>query len=86
MSHLYAIQGLGLYSSLTFLDVSDNQIGLDPNGKPNSEGISFLSNVLIQSTNLRSLALARNFLRDEDAILIARQIQGMPQFEDLDFR
>jgi Ran GTPase-activating protein (RanGAP) involved in mRNA processing and transport len=77
-------QCLGLYSTVTYLDLSDNQGGVDPRGVQNSEGIAFLASTLMLSMHLRVLKLARNFLSDDDVPLIALQLERLPQFQDLD--
>jgi hypothetical protein len=75
---------LGIHSSLTYLDLSENNCGLDPQGSPTSEGIQALSSALAQSLQLRTLKLARNFIRDVDVEIICSAVQVMPQFQDLD--
>lgn len=75
---------LGVHSSLTYLDISDNLGGLDPSNRPSSEGIMALSNALKQSMHLKTLKIARNFLSDEDCDYISEALHDMPSFQDLD--
>ena len=75
---------IGIHSTLMYLDLSDNQGGLDPNGKPNPEGILALSSALSHSLHLKTLKLARNLLRDAEFEALAQAVQVMPQFQDLD--
>jgi len=75
---------LGASSSLTYLDLSYNLGGLDPVGRPNSEGTQALSLQLKQCLHLRVLKLAENHLTDDDMVNIADALHNMPQFQDLD--
>ncbi len=59
-------EGLGVFSALEELDISDNFLGLDPTGRFNAEGVLLLSRQVSQTLGLRILRLARNSLRDED--------------------
>lgn len=81
---LSLIHTLGVHSTLTYLDVSDNFGGLDPLGRNSSEGIQVFARALSQTPFLRTLKIARNFLRDNDAEHIANAIVFMPGFQDLD--
>ena len=56
--------GLGLNSTLTYLDISDNKGGLDPNGTINGEGFEMLAQALQCSIKLETLKVARNFMED----------------------
>lgn len=76
--------GLGVYSTVTYLDLSDNLAGLDPSGQGNKEGIAALATALGQSMHLKIVKLARNHLQDEHIELLGAAIQRMPQFLDLD--
>lgn len=75
---------LGPFSSMTYLDLSDNQGGLDPSGQRNGEGIAAIAQNLGHSLHMRVLKLARNFLVDEDISCIAHVLHNMPRFQDLD--
>ena len=75
---------LGPFSSLTYLDLSDNMGGLDPSGQRNGEGVAAIAMNLSHSLHMRVLKLARNFLVDEDISAIAAALHNMPQFQDLD--
>jgi len=77
-------EGLGIYSNLTYLDLSDNFGGLDPVGDKNSEGVKALAGQLARTLNLRVLKLARNFLGDDDFILICDAMSSMPRLQILD--
>lgn len=77
-------QGLGIYSTLTYLDLSDNLGGIDPVGGKNSEGIEAFAGQLARSLHIRVLKLARNFLGDEDFILISNAMSSMPRLQILD--
>lgn len=81
---LTLVHCLGVKSSLTYLDVSDNLGGLDPLGRNSSEGIQVFARLLSQTPFLRVLKIARNFLRDDDADHISQALHFMPGFEDLD--
>jgi len=52
--------GLGSYSTMTYLDINDNYAGLDPSGNHNSEGIETLS--ILLSQNLHSLSILHIWL------------------------
>jgi hypothetical protein len=78
-------QGLGIHSSLTYLDISDNFGGLDPSGKPTSDGIIILASTLKHCLHMRTLKIARNYLRDRELELISDAIHDIPTFQDLDF-
>lgn len=75
---------LGPFSTLTFLDLSDNMGGLDPSGARNGEGVAAIAQNLTHSLHMRVLKLGRNFLVDEDISNIAAALHNMPQFQDLD--
>lgn len=76
--------GLGIFSPIMYLDLSDNYGGIDPTGRPNSEGILALAQQISQCQKLHSLKLARNKLREEDIITIANGVRNLPQFRVLD--
>jgi hypothetical protein len=75
---------LGGYSSMTYLDISDNLAGVDPAGSPDSEGVMHFTKILAQTVKLRTLKIARNHLRDRDCEHISEAIECMPFFQDLD--
>jgi hypothetical protein len=77
-------QGLGVFSNLIYLDLSDNFGGLDPTGHPNSEGIDAFSKSLAATLKLRVLKLARNSLGDDEIGFISKAIQFMPFCQVLD--
>lgn len=76
--------GLGIQSSIMYLDLSDNFGGLDPNGRKNSEGIQIFCRQLAGTLNLRILKLARNFLGDEDIVLISQAVSYLKNLQILD--
>lgn len=57
--------GFGVYSSMTYLDLSDNRGGLGSFNEANSTGIATLSKHLSQTLHVKVLKLARNHLTDE---------------------
>lgn len=71
-------------SLLVHLDLSDNIGGVDPTGRPNSEGISALTTMIGQCRTLRVLKLANNRLRDEDIVSIADSLLALPYLRTLD--
>jgi Ran GTPase-activating protein (RanGAP) involved in mRNA processing and transport len=75
---------LGIYSSLTYLDCSDNLGGLDARGNPTSEGMIHFCKILSQTLHLRVLKIARNHLGDNELQLIANAVHDCPEFRDLD--
>lgn len=75
---------LGITSSLTYLDISDNFGGLDPFGNPTMDGADALAQTIPQTVGLRVLKVARNFLSDHNIVRIAESIAGLPEFMDLD--
>lgn len=75
---------LGVYSTLTYLDISDNLAGVDPRGEINKEGIAALASAIAKTMSLQYLRIARNRLYDEHVQLLGDAIQIMPQFLDLD--
>jgi len=75
---------LGAFSSMTYLDLSCNQGGLDPSGQPNCEGTAALALQLKLSLHMRVLRVAENGLGDADMLHIAYALHDMPQFQDLD--
>lgn len=77
-------EGLGVYSKLEELDLSDNFLGLDPTGRFNSEGMMLLSRQISQTLGLRRLRLSRNSLRDEDITHLAEAVCSMPKLQELD--
>jgi Ran GTPase-activating protein (RanGAP) involved in mRNA processing and transport len=82
---IFAItHGLGVFSTLTYLDISDNMAGLDPAGAVSTEGIMALALQAAKSLQLQVLKLARNRLCDEHIVLLGDAIMQMPQFLDLD--
>ena len=64
--------------------MSDNFGGLDPTGRPNSEGIEAFSKSLAATLKLRVLKLARNCLGDDEIGFISKAIQFMPYCQVLD--
>ncbi len=72
---------LGIRSTLTYLDVSDNFGGLDPFGNPSRDGADALAQVIPQSQQLRVLKLARNFLNDTSIVTIVESLHDLPQFQ-----
>jgi hypothetical protein len=75
---------LGQPSTLTYLDISDNMGGLDPEGRPTNEGITVLAKAIAQSFHLKTLKIGRNMLKDSAIELLAEAVQVIPQFQDLD--
>lgn len=75
---------LGPFSCLIELDLSDNKIGLDPFGVPNSENTREVCLVLSQTHTLERLYLARNHLSSEDICFISEAIQILPRLNLLD--
>ena len=75
---------LGAFSSLTYLDISYNEAGLDPLGRQNSEGIAALAMALKVSLHMRVLKIAENHLVDDDFVHLGDALSYMPQFQDLD--
>ncbi len=75
---------LGGNSTLTYLDISDNMGGLDPQGRHSNEGIEALAKSISQSYCLKTLKIGRNMLRDSAIERIAEAVQVIPQFQDLD--
>ena len=76
--------GLGIHSTLTYLDLSDNFGGMDPRRVVNSEGIESICNLLAQSLNMNVLKVARNYLSDEDISMIFTAVQSMPRMKVVD--
>lgn len=85
-SYCYTLiaEGIGAGSSLTELDLSDNLAGIDPMGKPSSDGISALCTQLMNTLQLRVLKLARNHILDDDVVSIANAVSYMPSCQVLD--
>jgi len=77
-------EGLGVYSSITELDLSNNYGGLDAQGMPNNEGTVVLARALSQTLQLRILRLARNSFRDDDIAAIAEAVGCIPTCQILD--
>eukprot|EP01038_Epipyxis_sp_PR26KG_P006065 gene6065-8350_t len=77
-------QGLGIGSTLTYLDISDNMGGIDPLGDYNPEGITSIANALVHSIPLQTLKIARNFLRDDFIMLIGNAVCNMVNLQVLD--
>jgi Ran GTPase-activating protein (RanGAP) involved in mRNA processing and transport len=75
---------LGIYSNLTYLDVSDNLGGYDANGRSSSEGIEAFTKILNQTMKLRTLKIARNYLYDKEIDMISTSIHYLSEFQDLD--
>ena len=75
---------LGIHSSLTYLDLSDNFGGLDPRRIINSEGISSICNLLPHTLELKVLKLARNHLSDNDLALIFTAVESMTKLHSID--
>lgn len=76
--------GCGIYSSLQYLDLSDNFGGVGSFGEPSSNGMLVLCTHLRQTPKLKVLKLARNRLRDEDFSHVAWAITGMTNLKCLD--
>ena len=85
-SYCYTLiaEGIGTGSSLTELDLSDNLAGIDPMGKPSSDGVSALCSQLMNTLQLRVLKLARNHILDDDIVSIANAVSYMPSCQILD--
>jgi hypothetical protein len=81
---LSLVHCLGITSTLTYLDVSDNFGGIDPLGRQSSEGIACFARALSQTPFLRTLKIARNLLRDNDIDSISEAIHHIAGFQDLD--
>lgn len=79
-------EGLGYFSSIEHLDLSDNQIGLTPTFQPTTEGTRILMTALSNTRTIRVLKLARNALRDEDFLIISTAVKVMPTLEVLDLQ
>jgi hypothetical protein len=75
---------VGAFSSMTYLDLSCNQGGLDPSGQPTCEGTAALALQMKLSLHMRVLRVAENSLGDADMLHIAYALHDMPQFQDLD--
>jgi Ran GTPase-activating protein (RanGAP) involved in mRNA processing and transport len=75
---------LGVQSTLTYLDISDNFGGLDPFGNPTQDGADALAQVLPQTQNLKVLKLARTFLSDANIVRISESVALLPQLLDYD--
>ena len=76
--------GMGISSSLTYLDLSDNMGGLDPTGAKTSEGMQALSGQLARTVKLRILKLARNNLDDADIAILSETATSVPSLQLLD--
>jgi hypothetical protein len=76
-------KALGVHSTLTFLDVSDNFGGLDPDGRPSSDGITALCEALARSLHFKTLKIGHNVLRDRELEQICESLQMIPTFRDL---
>jgi len=76
--------GMGFGSAIEYLDLNDNQVGLDPSGLRNSEGVQRFSVAVQQTQTLRVLKLARNSLTDEDMELLSNALMHVPTLQVLD--
>ena len=79
-------EGLGYYSSVEHLDLSDNQIGLTPAYQHTVDGIRILMTALSTTRTIRVLKLARNALRDEEFAIISTAVKIIPTLEVLDLQ
>lgn len=70
-------------STLTYLDLSDNKGGLNPNGVGDSEGIYALMRTINTSTVLAHLILSNNCLRDDDVVIVSDTVAIMPTIRTL---
>lgn len=88
--HAYCFQiiseALGTGSVLEELDLSDNLGGIDPLGKPASDGISRLCVQLMNTLTIRVIRLARNHILDDDIAAIANAVSYIPSCQILDLR
>ncbi len=76
--------GLGVYSSITYLDLSDNRGGLGSFGEANATGMRVLCTQLAQTLHLKVLRLARNSLRDDSFEYLGAAVAGMLNLQSLD--
>ena len=83
-SLLFVSECLGTYSSMTYLDLSDNFITRDTSGTFNTTGIKELSNRMSQTMKLNTLLLARNSLCDESIKYVFDAVAMMPQMQTVD--
>lgn len=83
-SLLFVSECLGSFSSLTYLDLSDNFAIRDSSGTVNREGIRELSSRLSQTMKLKTLILARNGLCDDSITYIFDAVAAMPQIQTVD--
>jgi hypothetical protein len=78
-SLLFVSEGLGTFSSLTYLDLSDNYPERDASGTINMQGMKELCGRISQTMKLKTLNLARNELSDDSFVYIFEAIETMPQ-------
>jgi hypothetical protein len=76
--------GLGQDSQIEYLDLNDNQVGLDPSGMRNSEGIMRFAVQVQHTLGLRVLKLARNSLTDDDFELLSDALSHVATLQVLD--
>jgi Ran GTPase-activating protein (RanGAP) involved in mRNA processing and transport len=76
--------GMGHGSSIEYLDLNDNRVGLDPSGMRNSEGMYRFAAQAQHTLTLRVVKLARNSLTDDDVQLLCESLMNVPTLQVLD--
>lgn len=83
-SLLFISESLGCFSSLVYLDLSDNYICRDSSGSINLQGIRELSSRISQTMKLKTLNLARNELCDDSFVYIFEAVATMLHIQTVD--
>lgn len=76
--------GLGITSSLTYLDLSYNYGGLSPFGTTSSDGMMALAGQLSRTLFLRILRISHNHFNDDDMCILGDAINALPRLQLLD--
>lgn len=83
-SLLFISESLGCFSSLVYLDLSDNFICRDSSGSVNLEGFRELCHRISQTMQLKTLNLARNELCDDSFVYLFEAVAVMVQIQTVD--
>jgi hypothetical protein len=83
-SLLFISESLGCFSSLVYLDLSDNFICRDSSGSVNLQGFRELCHRISQTMKLKTLNLARNELGDDSFVYIFEAVAVMLQIQTVD--
>lgn len=83
-SLLFLSEGLGIFSPMTYLDLSYNNCDIDNNGLLNIQGIYELSNQISQTKRLKTLNLSYNNLCNDSIVCIFEAISKNLHIQNVD--